>query len=115
MGPDPPDDDRRRLLTLIGQARADRRGPRRGHPPRRGPHRPRAAHLAPPRALGGGFLIGLSTFQAEFDFGVPQFDLLFQPLLIALAACIALVSARLWGGRGRRAGRRRILHRHARP
>jgi hypothetical protein len=51
-------------------------------------------------ALGGGFLIGLSTFQAEFDFGVPQFDFLFQPMLIALAASIGLVSARLWGGRG---------------
>ena len=25
-------------------------------------------------ALVGAFLIGLSTFQAEFDFGVPQFD-----------------------------------------
>ncbi len=51
-------------------------------------------------ALGGGFLIGLSTFQAEFDFGVPQFDFLFQPMLIALAASIGLVSARLWGGAG---------------
>ena len=51
-------------------------------------------------ALAGGFLIGLSTFQAEFDFGVPQFDFLFQPMLIALAASIGLVSARLWGGRG---------------
>ena len=51
-------------------------------------------------ALGGGFLIGLSTFQAEFDFGVPQFDFLFQPMLIALAASIGLVSARLWGGKG---------------
>src|SRR3954451_23863013 len=51
-------------------------------------------------SLAGGFLIGLSTFQAEFDFGVPQFDFLFQPILIALAAGIGLVSARLWGGRG---------------
>ena len=51
-------------------------------------------------ALGGGFLIGLSTFQAEFDFGVPQFDFLFQPMLIALAASIGLISARLWGGSG---------------
>ena len=51
-------------------------------------------------ALGGGFLIGLSTFQAEFDFGVPQFDFLFQPMLIALAASIGLVCARLWGGKG---------------
>jgi hypothetical protein len=51
-------------------------------------------------SLAGGFLIGLSTFQAEFDFGVPQFDFLFQPMLIALAASIGLVSARLWGGAG---------------
>ena len=51
-------------------------------------------------SLAGGFLIGLSTFQAEFDFGVPQFDFLFQPMLIALAASIGLVSARIWGGRG---------------
>ena len=31
---------------------------------------------------------------------MPQFDFLFQPMLIALAAGIGLVSARLWGGRG---------------
>jgi hypothetical protein len=51
-------------------------------------------------ALTGSLLIGLSTFQAEFDFGVPQFRFLFQPLLIALAAGVALVAARLWLGRG---------------
>src|SRR3954447_1935145 len=51
-------------------------------------------------SLAGGFLIGLSTFQAEFDFGVPQFDFLFQPMLIALAASIGLISARMWGGAG---------------
>jgi hypothetical protein len=48
----------------------------------------------------GGFLIGLSTFQGEFDFGVPQFQMIFQPMLIALAAGIGLVCARLWIGRG---------------
>jgi hypothetical protein len=48
----------------------------------------------------GGLLIGLSVFQAEFDFGVPQFRLVHQPLLIALAAACALVAARLWLGRG---------------
>jgi hypothetical protein len=48
----------------------------------------------------GGLLIGLSTFQGEFDFGVPQFQMIFQPMLIALAAAIALVCARLWIGRG---------------
>jgi hypothetical protein len=51
-------------------------------------------------ALTGALLIGLSTFQGEFDFGVPQFRFLFQPLLIALAAGVALVAARLWLGRG---------------
>src|SRR5215208_4687925 len=51
-------------------------------------------------SLMGGFLIGLSTFQAEFDFGVPQYRLVFQPLLIALAAGFALVAARIWIGRG---------------
>lgn len=48
----------------------------------------------------GGLLIALSIFQGEFDFGVPQFNLLFQPLLIALAAGVALVLARTLLGRG---------------
>jgi hypothetical protein len=51
-------------------------------------------------AVMGGLLIGLSTFQAEFDFGVPQFQLVFQPLLIAFAAGVALVAARIYAGRG---------------
>src|SRR4051794_4069813 len=50
--------------------------------------------------LMGGFLIGMSTFQGEFDFGVPQFQLIFHPILIAFAAGIALVTARIWGGKG---------------
>ncbi len=41
----------------------------------------------------GGFLVALSTFQAEFDFGVPQFRAIFQPILIMLAAGIGLVTA----------------------
>src|SRR3954462_9087621 len=36
--------------------------------------------------LAGSVLVGLSTFQAEFDFGVPQFRLVNQALLIMLAA-----------------------------
>jgi hypothetical protein len=48
----------------------------------------------------GGLLIGLSVYQGEFDFGVPQFRLLFHPALIAFAAAGALVTARLVGGRG---------------
>jgi hypothetical protein len=50
--------------------------------------------------LMGGLLIGLSTFQAEFDFGVPQFRLVLEPVLLAVAASVALVGARIWIGRG---------------
>ena len=48
----------------------------------------------------GGFLIGVSTFQAEFDFGVPQYAQVFQPFLVALAAGVALVAGRIWIGAG---------------
>src|SRR3954465_8263312 len=50
--------------------------------------------------LVGGFLVALSTFQAEFDFGVPQFRAVFHPILIMLAAGIGLVATRLHLGRG---------------
>jgi hypothetical protein len=50
--------------------------------------------------LVGGFLVALSTFQAEFDFGVPQFRAVNQPILIMLAAGIGLVTTRLYLGRG---------------
>ena len=49
--------------------------------------------------VAGALIIGLSTFQAEFDFGVPQFQLLYQPVLIAFAAAVALVCARSILGR----------------
>ncbi|MBE2316126.1 hypothetical protein DVA67_009070 [Solirubrobacter sp. CPCC 204708] len=51
-------------------------------------------------SLPGAFLLGLSTFQAEFDFGVPQFRMVFQPMLIMLAAGVSLLAARIWLGRG---------------
>jgi hypothetical protein len=50
--------------------------------------------------LTGGLLIGLSTFQGEFDFGVPQFRMVFHPMLIALAAGLALTAGRVWIGKG---------------
>jgi hypothetical protein len=50
--------------------------------------------------LVGGFIVALSTFQGEFDFGVPQFRAVFHPILIMLAASIGLVAARLYLGRG---------------
>ncbi len=51
-------------------------------------------------ALCGGFLLGVSTFQAEFDFSVPQFALVLHPILLMLAAGLALVSARIRFGPG---------------
>jgi hypothetical protein len=51
-------------------------------------------------ALTGGLMLGLSTFQAEFDFGVPQFRFVFQPMLIMLAAGVGLVAVRVFAGRG---------------
>ena len=83
-------------MTLIGQAILLREG------------RPVAEGKGPARlitkfrrvAAMGGLLIGLATFQAEFDFGVPQFHAAFQPILIAVAGGIALVAARIWIGPG---------------
>ncbi len=48
----------------------------------------------------GGLLIGMSVYQIEFDFGVPQFRLVFQPMLIAAAAAIGTIVARMTMGRG---------------
>ena len=50
--------------------------------------------------LAGAFLLGLSTLQGEFDFGVPQFPLLYHPALLMLAAGMGLVAARIRLGRG---------------
>jgi hypothetical protein len=50
--------------------------------------------------LVGGFLVALSTFQGEFDFGVPQFRQVLHPVLIMLAAGIGLVTARIYLGPG---------------
>jgi len=63
---------------------------------------PLAARLRSLRVLAacGGMLAGLSIFQGEFDYGVPQFSLLLHPLLIAFAASLALVLARTLIGRG---------------
>ena len=51
-------------------------------------------------ALTGALLLGLNTFQAEFDFGVPQFRQVFGPMLVMLAATGSLIAVRIWAGRG---------------
>lgn len=45
-------------------------------------------------ATAGALLIGLSTFQAEFDFGVPQFPMPLEMVMIMGAAALPLVLAR---------------------
>ena len=48
----------------------------------------------------GALLIGFSAFQAEFDYSVPQFRLLYHPILLMLSSGAALVAARMRLGRG---------------
>jgi hypothetical protein len=47
-----------------------------------------------------GALTGLSALQGEFDFGVPQFQLLYHPVLVMAAAGVVLTAARMALGRG---------------
>src|SRR5918996_5605541 len=86
-------------MTLIGQSVLLREGLW-----QRGSHGDRSSPPLVTKArrvgLMAGLLLGLSIFQAEFDFGVPQYRMVFQPMLIALAAGFALVAARIWIGRG---------------
>jgi hypothetical protein len=56
----------------------------------------RGAHLV----CGWLTLQGLLAPQGEFTFGVPQFRLLFSPILVCLAAGLGLVALRLVLGRG---------------
>jgi hypothetical protein len=80
------------VLTVEGlRANDSHERPRREH---------RSTMMMRAVALTGGLMVGLSTFQAEFDFGVPQFRLVFQPMLLMLAAGLGLVLARMYGGRG---------------
>jgi hypothetical protein len=45
-------------------------------------------------------LMGLNSAQGEFDFGVPQFQQMFHPILVTIAAGFALVAIRTVHGRG---------------
>ena len=50
-------------------------------------------------SIAGGFLIGLSSLQGEFDFGVPQYSLILHPVMLMVAAGCGLVAARIVLGR----------------
>jgi len=88
------------VLTIEGlRATADAPGTVAGAGTKRLQER-RAFSLARTIALTGGLMLGLSTFQAEFDFGVPQFRFVFEPVMLMLASGVGLVVARLYAGPG---------------
>src|SRR3954447_5477725 len=89
-------------MTLIGQAVLLQEGMRARKETQAADSGDKLPLITFMRRLGlmGGLLIGLSTFQGEFDFGVPQFSMTFHPLLIAMDAGLALTAARLWIGPG---------------
>jgi hypothetical protein len=60
----------------------------------------RATRFVRQASAMGGLLLGLSVYQGEYDFDVPQFRLVLEPFMIAGAAGLALVAARLFIGRG---------------
>jgi hypothetical protein len=50
--------------------------------------------------IGGATVVGLSTWTGEFDFGVPQFQALYHPVLVMAGSSMALVIARKFLGPG---------------
>jgi hypothetical protein len=86
------------LATLGAMALMSEAVARLGRDPER--DHPRPLLLLRRGLLVGSFLVALSTFQGEFDFSVSQFRQVLHPILIMLAAGIALVAARLYLGRG---------------
>lgn len=98
------------LMILLREGRLAMRAERVARDGAHSPPRPAApAALAPLRVLGradvqvglagGGLLLGLAIFQGEFDYGVPQFRLLYHPVIVAGAAALALIPTRIIGGR----------------
>lgn len=50
--------------------------------------------------IAGALVTGLSTWTGEFDFGVPQFQQLYHPVLVMIAASISLTMSRQLLGPG---------------
>ena len=51
-------------------------------------------------ALPAALLFAVAFWATEFDWGIPQYRLVWHPLLLALGSALALVAARMWLGRG---------------
>ena len=88
------------LLGLLCEGRAARGAPVATGAPMRQGRLPRLGAYAIAVSGAGGMLAGLTVYQAEFGFGVPQYNLLFQPALLAFTAGVALVFGRAVLGRG---------------
>jgi hypothetical protein len=79
------------VLLLVEGARSVGREPARG----------KNALMRPlPALLAAIFLYLWAASLHEFNWGVPQYRMVWHPLLLALGAGQALVLARVWGGRG---------------
>lgn len=50
--------------------------------------------------LPGALLFAIAFWATEFDWGIQQYRLVWQPLLLSLAGALALTCGRLWLGRG---------------
>ena len=53
-----------------------------------------------PHVMAAALVVGMSTWTGEFDFGVPQFQALYHPVLVMAGSSLALVVARKFLGRG---------------
>jgi hypothetical protein len=91
-------------LTLVGQAillvEGVRAGGSESYKMRFGAKGEAIGSMIRKSSAAGGLLIALSIYQGEFDFGIPQFQLVFHPILEMVAAGLALTFARVWAGRG---------------
>lgn len=85
------------VWTLLVEGRRSARRKGLSRPPRRSSSS-LVERLRGP-SIAGGFLIGLSSLQGEFDFGVPQYSLLAHPVMLMIAASAGLVTARIVLGR----------------
>ncbi len=69
------------------------------HPPERRSRLVALESKARRAAACGGLLLGTCVYQAEFDYGVPQFKMVFAPMLVLFGGAMVLVLARIWVGR----------------
>ncbi len=86
------------VLSIIALAILQTEGERAFGPPKNLIQRTRRRwpRILVPMAM----LIALSLYLAEWDWGVQQYLMVWQPLLLAAGAGFALVFARRWGGKG---------------